>query len=798
MNKLEETIRSLEQLGCQPKSTGVDKYQSFCPIHETDGGHNPSLSISAGHNDNVLIYCHAGCDTNLIFQQIKSMTPSHPQKNIVAIYKYYDEKNHLLFEKIRYDPKDFRIRYTDRFGEVIWKLPTTKPPLYNLPTVLNAIKNKETVYIVEGEKDVDNLGKHKLIATCNFDGAAKEGQNPKWRDRYNETLKEADSIVIISDNDDPGRAHAQFIIEALSKYVKNIKIVELPGLKDKEDVSDYLINHTIQDLLAIIADTPIYNGKKELIVLDKQSSDAINQNGLPEILILDGDLPGIIDSIEKHLIQSNSLIFQRSGGLYRINYENSFDITTSSTIKQCTLVPVHEHWLITECERYINFKKIDNRKKKKVPTNCPDQIARRILHNTARWKFPTLNTIISAPTIRLDGTILEKYGYDIETALFYDKQNDYPALPRFVSKQDGIDALTFIKKELLENDCVTSKEKGFVFSSNASKASALAAILTSVIRPVLPTAPLFLINASRAGSGKSLLADIISIIGSGKLPKTLEWNEDNIELEKTIISILAAGVSVVNIDNITTPLGGRILDKILTSKEYTGRLLGANKLITCSTNILWLATGNNTTVIADTTRRVILCTLDPQTDKPENRIYTKNLYKYVYENRIKIVMAVITAIKSYYDAKLPNQHIKQMGSFEEWSNIIRNVLLFLNESDCLENTTSLEKNDPERKKIIDFMTGWDEIYGDGMGAVKELVALSKSVIANDDDRYGETYRYPGLRSVLEEYFADRHGEINKQKIGVFLSKYENRIENNRKFIKIEHKHGVSIWRLVKI
>src|SRR5262249_46267541 len=102
--------------------------------------------------------------------------------------------------------------------------------IYRLPEVLTS----NTVYIVEGEKDVDSLRAVGLTATCNPNGAGK------WRSEYVESFKQHQHVIIIPDNDEPGRKHATQIAATLCGKVASIKIVELPNLLPKGDVSDWL------------------------------------------------------------------------------------------------------------------------------------------------------------------------------------------------------------------------------------------------------------------------------------------------------------------------------------------------------------------------------------------------------------------------------------------------------------------------------------------------------------------------------------------------------------------------------
>src|SRR5262249_45750248 len=106
----------------------------------------------------------------------------------------------LLFQVVRFEPKDFRQRRPDGNGGWTWSLGETRRVLYRLPQIATAIRRGEAVYIVEGEKDAHTLGERGLTATTNPGGANK------WRPDYADPLRGAD-VVIIGDNDQAGRDH---------------------------------------------------------------------------------------------------------------------------------------------------------------------------------------------------------------------------------------------------------------------------------------------------------------------------------------------------------------------------------------------------------------------------------------------------------------------------------------------------------------------------------------------------------------------------------------------------------------
>jgi hypothetical protein len=161
-----------------------------------------------------------------------------PSRKIVATYDYTDELGELLFQVVRFEPKDFRQRRPPRKddvsgGEWVWNVDGVRKVPYRLPQVMEAIANGHTIFIPEGEKDVDALWRLNLPATCNAMGAGN------WPDNISEHFRDAD-VVFLPDNDDAGRDHVAVVAAALSGIAARMRSLQLPDLGHKEDVSDWI------------------------------------------------------------------------------------------------------------------------------------------------------------------------------------------------------------------------------------------------------------------------------------------------------------------------------------------------------------------------------------------------------------------------------------------------------------------------------------------------------------------------------------------------------------------------------
>ena len=211
-------------------------YLARCPVPNHGrgrGDQRPSLSINVGRNDCVLIHCHAGCDPKTVVAALglgmADLKPTRSAKSqIVATYPYTDESGTLLFEVVRLEPKGFRQRRPDGKGGWIWNLNHVRRVPYRLPKVLAAIKRGETVYIVEGEKDVEALEAVGVVATTNPGGAGK------WRKEFNEFFRDA-HVVVIRDNDAPGALHSLRVVDGIRHITASLKPGHAAVGKDAHD-----------------------------------------------------------------------------------------------------------------------------------------------------------------------------------------------------------------------------------------------------------------------------------------------------------------------------------------------------------------------------------------------------------------------------------------------------------------------------------------------------------------------------------------------------------------------------------
>jgi len=187
----------------------------------------------------------------------KAEQPTQRSSGIVARYGYKDAGGKLIFEVVRREPKKFYVRHPDGAGGWVNDLKGVERVLYHLPELLTA-DPAEAIWIAEGERDVDNLVKLGLVATTNPGGACK------WRQEYSEALR-GRFVGILPDNDPIGRDHADRVARSLDGIASCVRILNLPNLPDKGDVSDWLkAGGSVSQLRELLARTPEYRLTQEI------------------------------------------------------------------------------------------------------------------------------------------------------------------------------------------------------------------------------------------------------------------------------------------------------------------------------------------------------------------------------------------------------------------------------------------------------------------------------------------------------------------------------------------------------
>jgi hypothetical protein len=285
-------------------SKSGDNWSCRCPAHDDK---RASLSITEKQDGKLLVHCHAGCDQSLVISELKAQSlwpttakpapealPPPVQINIgagkgkiAATYDYVSEDGELLYQAVRYEPKDFRQRAPNGDGTWRWSIKGVQRTLYRLPEVLAALAEGRTVYICEGEKDVEAARSLGMVATCNAMGA-DNGSGNKWLPEFGDILRGAD-VVVVPDQDDAGIRHAEWVISTLKDKARSVRVAPPVSGKDLADWIDS--GATVADIEAEAVDAfELSHGNDISLAVEENIGRKLSAQPKPALFVDVGDL----------------------------------------------------------------------------------------------------------------------------------------------------------------------------------------------------------------------------------------------------------------------------------------------------------------------------------------------------------------------------------------------------------------------------------------------------------------------------------------------------------------------------
>src|SRR5262249_36275386 len=227
----------------------------------------------------------------------------------------------------------------------------------------------------------------------------------------------------------------------------------------------------------------------------------------PQIQVKPGELPRVVNEAENALLSLGREIYQRGGMVVRPVLNKSLKASDDRETESWQLIPVTRPYLVETLCCAAQFLRYDKRAQKFVPADAPEKVAETYLNRQGRWKLPLLAGVVNTPFLRADGSICETAGYDPESRLLFKPEDQvFPPMPQYPSRADAEVALALLRK-LIET---------FPFVTSADRAVALAGVLTVLDRRSMATAPLIAFTSPSAGTGKSLLVDLMSVLATGR------------------------------------------------------------------------------------------------------------------------------------------------------------------------------------------------------------------------------------------------------------------------------------------
>jgi putative DNA primase/helicase len=505
----------------------------------------------------------------------------------------------------------------------------------------------------------------------------------------------------------------------------------------------------------------------------------------PILRLIDADFKATCEAAEKILA---TRIYSQGGALVRIGtaYEVRKDDTLTEDGRsigqdgigrnpgQCFLIPVTREYIERELSGLADIQKpLAGGKWRAV--SCPERIANNILRHGNSPNFRPLAGIARAPFLRVDGSICDEQGYDEKSQTLLAPNADFPELPSTVTKEEAEDALAALFAPFDE----------FPFATDAARSAFVAHILTEAARPALDKVPIFFYTANYAGSGKTLLSEVPSAVVHGVEPALRDWVSDE-EMRKTLFSSLIAGDRSIAFDNL--PRGYNIrsapLAKFVTQRFATERKLGETRNLAAINLATVSLTGNNLVPAGDIARRSLAIRLDGDatSDELKARVFKiEDPLQYVLANRVELMTAALILLRGHQQSG--HKGPTPMQSFERWSRVVRDALLWLGAADPLE--TQVAEADDETNHLEEAFKLLVLLFAGREFMAADIAAHVNGMLGTDGVLSG---------ALIKAGCAEPH---NSLKVGYWLRDKRDMIGAGHKLVRSNdgHKGSGSIWKL---
>lgn len=514
------------------------------------------------------------------------------------------------------------------------------------------------------------------------------------------------------------------------------------------------------------------------------------------------DVPTVHLDVDEHRVAAETIgalsadpdLYQRGSVLVRVLRERIPGNLITRSDGTATIAPLPPAMLRESITKWMCLTKT-NRDGNEINAHPPGWLVSAVGANGCWPGIRHLTGVSDAPVMREDGSIWQTPGYDKETGVLFDPPPPesgvvFPAISDDINIDDAHAALDL----LLEVIC------DFRFESKEHQSAWLAGLLTPLGRFAFrgPT-PLFLIDANVRGAGKGLLAQVIGRIVLGHEMPVSSYAHDVEEMRKKITALAIAGDRMILLDNLEGSFGNDALDRALTTTRWKDRILGKSEQVELPLLPVWYGTGNNVQVAADTTRRIIHIRLDVLEEHPEDRTDFKHpdLLAWVDQHRGELLCAALTILSAYCRAGRPSSGgLTPYGSFEGWSDVIRQAIVWLGLPDpCLTRTKLVEAADTTADTLTQVIDAWGKFdsWNNGVVVAEMLNRLYPAEITNQSRHEPDV----SMRAAIETMVGSPPGKTpTNRQVANKLRSYRRRVIGGQYLDYDDTKRSSGrVWRL---
>lgn len=461
-------------------------------------------------------------------------------------------------------------------------------------------------------------------------------------------------------------------------------------------------------------------------------------------------------------------IYKRAGSLVHVVRQDS---TIPGGRRTLGIRELPHALLTVHLSQVARWLKYDAKRQAYGRVGVPSAIVNAV-HDAGEWpKVRPLLAVANAPTMRPDGTVIQKKGYDVATGILYQPSRPFAEVPDDPTLDDAKKAADFI----LDYAC------DFPFAAPSDRSAWLACVLTLVVRNAITgPCPLFAIDGNTPGVGKSRLVDLAHIIAYGTKAPRSSISKQEEEMRKQITSLLIEGVGAALFDNIDsgTRFGGPAFDALLTSDVWRDRELGKSVVKTLPARAVWFATGNNMVFAGDLARRSMRIRLETDLSNPEQRERFRwgegeKLFKAADRARVLLVTHALTIIRAYHHAGQPLKKGNSWGSYESWSRMVVDPIRWVGLADPLLSraTEDVDNLDPALMAAETLAIAMQDIGRDL--TVRELLNMLYPPNHFDGDGHDLHASFGPAREQLESATSAR-GMPDLVRVGHLLKRMRNR------------------------
>ncbi|MBN9517923.1 hypothetical protein J0H58_05275, partial [bacterium] len=416
-----------------------------------------------------------------------------------------------------------------------------------------------------------------------------------------------------------------------------------------------------------------------------------------------------------------------------------------------------------------------------VPAHPPDWSVAAV-HTRGDWPgLHHLDAIVTHPVILPDGGVLTADGYHRGLRVLAGLPAGLSvAVPDAPTRGDVEAAVATLLDPLTD----------FPFQRPEHRAALVAALLSPLAWFLFDgPAPLFLIDANIRAAGKGLLADTVALPVTGRRFAVMSYTNDREELRKKITTLAMEGERLVLLDNLAGAVGNEVLDAALTSDRWKDRVLGENRVYDGPLQVVWFGTGNNVQLRADTARRVCHVRLESPDERPELRegLKSPDLRAHLLTRRGPLLSAALTILRAWVLAGKPTHGLRPWGSYEGWSGVVREAVVFAGLPDPGETREALQSTaDREAAAMAEVIAGLELLDDTGRGlTAAEIVARVKDA----EREYAAPEWKWNLRAGIEELC----GKLCSNLLGYKLRSFARRNFGGKVLDKSEARGGVNRW-----